>query len=397
LVDFDVPGLDSEDLGGRTVVIRSDLNVPIKDGVVGDTFRITASLPTINEVHDRAARVIVVSHLGRPGGYDPALSMAPVAAVLGELGGFETILAPGVFGPDIEAAIADAPAGAVVVLENTRFEPGETRNDPVVADGLAALGEVFVDDAFGTAHRAHASNVGIAERLPSVAGELLSAEIAAFDKLLMGKDRPYVVVMGGAKISDKLKVIEHLLPKVDLMLIGGGMCFTLLHAEGYSIGESLLEESMVETVKRLLRSENGDKIVLPRDIVVADSFAPDAQVETVPVSEIPRDGIGMDIGPETVAQFSDAIVGAEAVFWNGPMGVFEWEAFRRGTEGVAEAMAASLGYTVVGGGDSVAAIRMLNMQDEVSHVSSGGGAGLKMLEGASLPGITVLAREKDDA
>jgi phosphoglycerate kinase len=398
LTDSPVPGLESADIDGRTVVIRADLNVPIKDGVVGDTFRITASLPTINKVRRQASRVIVASHLGRPGGtVDPDLSMAPVAAALGELGGFETVLAPGVFGDDVAKAIADAPEGAVVVLENTRFEPGETKNDPILADGLAALGDVFVDDAFGTAHRAHASNVGIAERLPSVAGELLAAEIAAFDRLLEGNARPYVVVMGGAKISDKLKVIEHLLPKVDLMLIGGGMCFTLLDAEGYSIGDSLLEESMVDTVKELLRSEHGDKIVLPRDIVVADRFAPDAQVEIVPVSDIPGNGIGMDIGPETIAQFTEAIEGAQAVFWNGPMGVFEWEAFRRGTEGVAEAMAASGGYTVIGGGDSVAAIRMLNMQDAVSHVSSGGGAGLEMLEGASLPGITVLERETDDA
>jgi phosphoglycerate kinase len=398
LTDLSVPGLDSADIEGRTVVIRSDLNVPINNGVVGDTFRISASLPTIDKVRQDAARVIVASHLGRPGGaIDPALSMAPVAAALGELGGFETILAPGVFGSDVEAAIAVAPVGAVVVLENTRFESGETKNDPIVADGLAALGDMFVDDAFGTAHRAHASNVGIAQRLPSVAGDLLSAEIAAFDKLLEGNARPYVVVMGGAKISDKLKVIEHLLPKVDLMLIGGGMCFTLLHAEGYSIGDSLLEDSMVETVKELLRSEYGDKIVLPLDVVVADRFAPDGQVETVAVSDMPKNGIGMDIGPETIARFSAAIEGAAAVFWNGPMGVFEWEAFRRGTEGVAEAMAASEGYTVIGGGDSVAAIRMLNMQGEVSHVSSGGGAGLEMLEGASLPGITVLERETNDA
>jgi len=397
LTDLSVPGLDSADIEGRTVVIRADLNVPINDGVVGDTFRISASLPTINEVRERAARVIVASHLGRPDGYDATLSMGPVAAALGELGGFETVLAPGVYGPDVEAFIADAPRGAVVVLENTRFESGETKNDPTIADGLAALGDVFVDDAFGTAHRAHASNVGIAERLPSVAGKLLEAEILAFDRLLEGKERPYVVVMGGAKISGKLKVIEHLLPKVDLMLIGGGMCFTLLHAEGYSIGDSLLEESMVDTVKKLLRSRDGDKIVLPRDIVVADRFAPDAQAETVSVSDIPKNGIGMDIGPETIAQFSEAIEAAEAVFWNGPMGVFEWEAFRRGTQGIAEAMAASQGYTVIGGGDSVAAIRMLNMQNEVSHVSSGGGAGLEMLEGASLPGITVLEREKNDA
>jgi phosphoglycerate kinase len=397
LSELSVPGLDSIDLDGRTVLVRSDLNVPIRDGVVGDTFRITASLPTINEVRERAGRVIVASHLGRPKGYDPSLSIAPVAAELATLGGFETVVAPGVFGPDVESAIANAPQGAVVVLENTRFEPGETKNDPVMAAGLAALADVFVDDAFGTAHRAHASNVGIAERIPSVAGRLLAAEVTAFEKLLESDDRPYVVVMGGAKISDKLKVIEHLLPKVDLMLIGGGMCFTLLNAAGYSVGDSLLEESMVPTVRDLLRSEYGDKIVLPRDVVVADRFASDANFETVDVSDIPGHGIGLDIGPETIAQFSQAIAGAQAVFWNGPMGVFEWEAFRSGTEGVAEAVAANQGYTVVGGGDSVAAIRMLDIQDEVSHVSSGGGAGLEMLEGASLPGITVLERESNDA
>jgi phosphoglycerate kinase len=397
LPDKTLPGLDSIDLDGRTVVVRSDLNVPMYEGVVGDTFRITASLPTIKEVVQRARKVIVASHLGRPKGYDPALSMAPVAAELGDLGGFDTVLAPGVYGPDVEAVIADAPDGAVIVLENTRFEAGETKNDPEVADGLANLGDVFVDDAFGTAHRAHASNVGIAERLPSVAGRLLAAEVAAFERLLDGGERPYVVVMGGAKISDKLTVIEHLLPKVDLMLIGGGMCFTLMRAAGYSVGESLLEESMVGTVGELLRSEHGDKIVLPQDIVVADRFASDAEVGLVAASDMPDRGFGLDIGPESVAQFSGAIAGAEAVFWNGPMGVFEWEAFRGGTEGVANAVAASDGYTVIGGGDSVAAIRMLNMQDEVSHVSSGGGAGLEMLEGSSLPGITVLEKETRDA
>ncbi len=384
-------------MSGRTVLVRSDLNVPIDDGVVGDTFRITSSLATINEVRSRAQRVIVASHLGRPDGIDPALSMAPVAQVLGELGGFATVLAPGVIGTDVVDTIANAAEGDVVVLENTRFEAGETRNDPVMADGLADLTDIFVSDAFGTAHRAHASNVGIAERVPSVAGRLMASEIDAFDRLLLGRDRPYVVVMGGAKISDKLGVIEHLLPKVDLMLIGGGMCFTLLGAAGYDVGASLFEPSMVDTVGRLLDSEHGDKIVLPRDVIVADRFAADAEHRIVPIAEIPGDGIGLDIGPATVAQFSSAIVEAEAVFWNGPMGVFEWEAFRGGTEGIADAVASSDGYTVVGGGDSVAAIRMLGRQDDVTHVSSGGGAGLAMLEGATLPGIAVLERKDRDA
>jgi phosphoglycerate kinase len=373
--------------------VRSDLNVPIDHGRVVDAFRISASLPTIEELRSKADRVIVASHLGRPKGIDQSLSMRPVAEKLAELGGFETVLAPGVVGTDVEAAIASAPNGAVVVLENTRFDTGESTNDAALSDGFAKLADVYVNDAFGTAHRAHASNVGVAGRLPSAAGRLLEAEIVAFGRLLHNVDRPYVVVMGGAKISDKLAVIENLLPKVDLMLIGGGMCFTLLQASGYSVGKSLVEESMLESVSDLLGSEYGDKVVLPLDVVAADAFSPDAEHEVVPISEIPSQSMGLDIGPKTVAQFSSAIIEAESVFWNGPMGVFEWEAFRAGTEGVADAVASCDGYTVVGGGDSVAAIRLLGLENEISHVSSGGGAGLAMLEGAKLPGIEVLRAE----
>lgn len=358
-----------------------------------DDFRISASLETIQTLRAVADRVIVASHLGRPTGPDAALSMRPVARVLGELGGFETVLAPSVIGVDVEAAIAEAPRGAVILLENTRFEPGEVRNDPRVADGLARLADVFVDDAFGTAHRAHASNVGVAQRLPSAAGLLLQAEIEAFDFLLDNPPRPYVVVMGGAKISDKLTVMEKLLPRVDLMLIGGGMCFTLLRAAGYAVGTSLVEESMIDPVAELLASAHGDRIVLPKDIVVADRFAEDAQHETVDSSKIGSKVMGLDIGPKTVAQFSGAIREADSVFWNGPMGVFEWEAFMQGTRGVADAVASCDGYTVVGGGDSVSALRTLGRQDDVSHVSTGGGAGLEMLKGASLPGIDVLMGE----
>jgi phosphoglycerate kinase len=394
LADPALPTLDDIDLAGRTVLVRADLNVPIEGGVVGDTFRISASLPTIRECLDRSERVVVASHLGRPSGHDPDLSMAPVTAVLGDLGGFPTVQAPAVIGSEVASTIDDAPRGAVVVLENTRYEPGESRNAPDVADGLAALADVFVNDAFGTAHRSHASNVGVSDRLPSVAGRLLEAEIAAFDRLLRGDDRPYVVIMGGAKVSDKLGVIENLLPTVDLMLIGGGMCFTLLRAAGYAIGESLFEESMVGEVADLLGSPHGDKIVLPSDIVVADHFSADAAVRTVPISEIPRGWMGLDIGPETVARFAGAAREAEAVFWNGPMGVFEWERFRHGTEGIADAVASSDGYTVVGGGDSVAALRLLGREGDVSHVSSGGGAGLEMLEGRALPGIVALERAK---
>ncbi len=392
-----IPTLDSVDLTGRTVLVRSDLNVPLADGVVGDSFRLSSSLRTIDEVRASAKRVIVASHLGRPKGVDPSLSMAPVTARLGELGGFETVQAPGVIGDEVARVIADAPDGAVVVLENTRFEAGESKNDPHVADGLAALADVYVNDAFGTAHRAHASNVGVSERLPSVAGRLLQSEIEAFERLLDDPQRPYVVIMGGAKISDKLAVIENLLPSVDRMLIGGGMCFTLLRAVGHAIGDSLYEESMLSDVTRLLASPHGSKIMLPSDIVIADSFAADAAHREVPVSDIPEGWMGLDVGTSTVAAFAEAIATARSVFWNGPMGVFEWEAFRAGTEGVADAVASCTGYTVVGGGDSVAALRLLGRDDDVSHVSSGGGAGLEMLEGKVLPGIAALTKDGNHA
>ncbi|MGI9665984.1 MAG: phosphoglycerate kinase [Acidimicrobiia bacterium] len=387
-----LPTLDTLDIGGNVVLVRADLNVPLDNGEVADSFRISACLPTIDEARGQARKVVVASHLGRPDGIDPSLSMAPVTAALGRMGGFDTIQAPGVYGSDVATTVDTAPDGSVVVLENTRFEPGETSNDPVMAHGLAELADCFVDDAFGTAHRAHASNVGVAEMLPSAAGRLMQSEIEAFSKLLTSTDRPYVVIMGGAKVSDKLGVIKNLLPQVDLMMIGGGMCFTLLRAAGYSIGKSLVEDSMVKEVADLLTSPDGDKIVLPTDVVVAESFAEDSPHEVVSTADIPRGTIGLDIGPDATASFAGAAREAESLFWNGPMGVFEWDAFRHGTEGVASAVAESDGYTVVGGGDSVAAIRLLGVEDQVAHVSSGGGAGLAMLEGAPLPGIEVLMR-----
>jgi phosphoglycerate kinase len=386
------PTLGTLDVAGKTVLVRSDLNVPLDGGAVGDDFRIRASLPTIEDLRERGARVVVCSHLGRPKGYDPLLSMAPVTAALGKLGGFAAVQAPGVVGPDVQATIDEAPDGAVIVLENTRFEPGETKNDPDLADRLAALADRFVNDAFGSAHRAHASTVGVAERLPSAAGLLLEAEITAFSGLLANPDRPYVVVMGGAKVSDKLAVMRSLLPKVDLMLVGGGMCFTLLEAGGYQIGDSLVEDSMLGEVKDLLDGAGGGKILLPVDIVAADRFAADAEHRVVPATGIPSGTMGLDIGPEAIERFGGVIREAESVFWNGPMGVFEWPAFRAGTAGVAEAVAESDGYTVVGGGDSVAALRMLGRENDVSHLSSGGGAGLEMLEGKTLPGVAALER-----
>lgn len=387
-----LPSLGGLDVESLRVLVRADLNVPLDDGDVADDFRIRASLPTIAELLARGARVVVASHLGRPKGHDPAFSMAPVSRRLGNLGGFPTIQAPGVYGAEVRSVIESAPDGSVVVLENTRFEPGESKNDPVVADGLAALADRFVNDAFGTAHRSHASNVGVAERLPSAAGLLLAGEIEAFARLLGEPDRPYVVVLGGAKVSDKLEVIKHLLPKVDLMLVGGGMCFTLLKAGGYRVGDSLVEDSLVEEVRDVLEGPDGAKIVLPDDLVVAEAFAADARHHTVSGTAIPDGSMGLDIGPASVRRFGDVVSQAASVFWNGPMGVFEWEAFRHGTEGVAAAVASSVGYTVVGGGDSVAALRLLGRDGDVTFVSSGGGAGLQMLEGKTLPGIAALER-----
>ncbi|MEZ5176185.1 MAG: phosphoglycerate kinase [Acidimicrobiia bacterium] len=382
--------LDDIDLTGRTALVRADLNVPLRGSEVADDFRIIASLRTIDEVRERAARVVVASHLGRPIGHDPTLSMGPVSKRLSELGGFPIVQAPGVVGDAVDRVLADAADGVVVMLENTRFEPGEERNDPALALALAGLADVLVSDAFGTAHRSHASNVGVAAYIPAVAGRLMEAEIVAFDRLLHEREQPYVVVMGGAKVSDKLKVIENLLPDADLMLIGGGMCFTLLAAAGFEIGSSLVEHEMISSVERLLESDHGDRIVLPVDIVVADRFAADAEHAIVDVRQIPGSWMGLDIGPRSTERFAGAIREAESVFWNGPMGVFEWEPFRSGTEGIGRAVARSSGYTVVGGGDSVAAIRMLGLEDAVSHVSSGGGAGLAMLEGETLPGVAVL-------
>ena len=387
-----LPAIEDLAVAGERVLVRADLNVPVADGVVVDDFRIRASLATIAALRARGAKVIVASHLGRPDGPDPALSMAPVSQQLGALGGFTVVQAPGVVGDAVEAVIAEAAQDAVVVLENTRFEAGETVNDASLAEAFARLGSLFVNDAFGTAHRAHASNVGTAERMRSAAGDLFITEVAAFDRLLADAARPYVVVLGGAKVSDKLGVIEALLPEVDLMLVGGGMCFTLFAAGGYEVGDSLVDSSRIDEVRRVLDGPDGSKIILPEDVVVADSFDADADHRVVPGTAIPEGTVGMDIGPATVASFGPVIEEAERVFWNGPMGVFEWEPFRSGTTGFAKAVAASDGFSVVGGGDTVAALRLVGLDASVGHLSTGGGAGLMLLEGSPLP--AVLALEK---
>ncbi len=382
--------LDDVDPRGRRVLVRADLNVPLDDGRVTDDFRIRAALPTIRALREGGAVVVVCSHLGRPKGWDESLSTAPVAAAMAELAGFDVRHVGDVAGPAATTAIADAEPGDVLLLENTRFEPGETKNDPELAARLGSMVDLFVLDAFGSAHRAHASTVGVTEHVESVAGPLLMAEVDALGRLLTDPPRPFVVVLGGAKVSDKLGVIEHLLPRVDGMLIGGGMCFTALAARGHTVGDSLLEEDFVGKMTELLDGEHGDKVLLPTDVVIADRFAPDAEHRTVPVAEIPDGWQGLDIGPSTIEAFEKRIAEAGSVFWNGPMGVFEFEAFRAGTEAVARAVADADGFTVVGGGDSVAAIRLLGLDDGPDHVSTGGGAGLEFLEGQELPGVAAL-------
>ncbi len=365
------------DVAGLNVLVRSDLNVPLKRGTVEDEFRIVAALPTLERLVGAGAVVTVCSHLGRPSGVDPDLSLGPVAVRMNELS-------------DLHVAL-EQPAD-ISVLENTRFHAGETTNSAEFAAELADGSDLFVQDAFGSVHRAHASTVGVAERVRSVAGLLLDAELTALGRFTGNPDRPYIVVLGGAKISDKLGVIENLLPKVDVMLIGGGMCFTLLAAEGIEVGRSLVEQEMVDAVCQILDGPDREKIVLPSDLVATSEFAAEARPEIVAVDGIGSDRMGLDIGPETAARFGDSIRDSKSAFWNGPMGVFEWEAFRSGTETVAHAMADSEGFTAVGGGDSAAALRVLGLAGEVSHLSTGGGAGLELLEGRVLPGVAVLKR-----
>ncbi len=383
---------------GRRVLLRADLNVPfLKDqpGVIADDGRIKAVLPTIQALREAGASVIVISHLGRPKGEpDPKYTLGPVAVRLGELLDAPVAFATDTVGPSAQSTVDALGKGDVALLENLRFNAGETSKDDAergaFADQLAALADVYVDDAFGAVHRKHASVYDVAARLPHQAGQLVGKEVEVLKKLTENPEKPYVVVLGGSKVSDKLAVIEALLSKADKLLIGGGMCFTFLKAKGYSVGGSLLQDEMVDTCKELLAA-HGDKIVLPRDIVIGDKFAADAQVSTVDAAAIPDGWLGLDIGPESVKDFSQALAGTKTVFWNGPMGVFELAPFAAGTLGVAQAIAASGAFTVVGGGDSAAAVRALGLKDEAfSHISTGGGASLEYLEGKVLPGLAAL-------
>jgi phosphoglycerate kinase len=393
-----VDDLIAEGVSGRRVLLRADLNVPLdkQTGAITDDGRIRASLPTLQALRDAGARVIVAAHLGRPkGAPDPQFSLAPVAARLGELLGTTVPLAADVAGDDARGKSGALGDGDVLLLENVRFEAAETSKDDAqrgeLADRLAALADAYVDDAFGAVHRKHASVFDVAERLPHYAGRLVARELEVLTRLTSDPDRPYVVVLGGSKVSDKLAVIEALLPKVDRLLIGGGMCFTFLVAQEHGVGSSLLETDQVDTCRRLL-AEAGDKIVLPVDVVCADRFAADAEVSVTPADAIPDDLMGLDVGPLTVDLFTAELADARTVFWNGPMGVFELAPFQAGTRGVAEAVGAVDGLSVVGGGDSAAAVRQLGLDEEsYGHISTGGGASLEYLEGRELPGLAVLA------
>lgn len=391
------------DLAGKRVIVRCDLNVPLKDGQITDDGRVRASLPTLRALIEQGAKVVVISHLGRPKGEPkPEFSLAPAAARLGELLGQDVVLAEDTVGESAQAAVEGLEDGRVVVLENLRFNPGETSKDDsereAFAAKLAAFGEAFVSDGFGVVHRKQASVYELAKALPSAAGYLVANEVEKLGKVVNDSATPFTVVLGGSKVSDKLGVIENLLPRVDRLVIGGGMLFTFLAAQGHSVGKSLLESDQIDTVRGYLEEakERGVQLLLPTDIVVAEAFAADADHEFVSAdaiesSKFGADGIGLDIGPDSAAAYAETIRTSKTVFWNGPMGVFEFPNFANGTQTVAQALTEVDGLSVVGGGDSAAAIRTLGFaDDEFGHVSTGGGASLELIEGKKLPGLEVL-------
>jgi phosphoglycerate kinase len=393
-----IPQLNSLAVSGKRVLLRCDLNVPIKEGIITDDGRIRASLPTINYLLDNGASVVIMAHLGRPKGErKPELSLAPVAHRLGDLLGKPVSFSEEIVGPLASAAVDTLLPGHVLLLENIRYEAAETSKDESerieLAKKLASYGDLFVSDGFGAVHRKHASVYDVAKLLPHASGYLVAAEIDVLQKLTVNPERPYGVVLGGAKVSDKIGVISNLLDKVNLLAIGGGMLFTFLAAQGHEIGKSLVETDLIPTVKELLtRAEKlGVQLLLPTDIVVAPEFKSDAPATTVSADAIPADQMGLDIGPKTAAAFADAIRGCKTVFWNGPMGVFEFPNFAHGTKVVAQALTEVQGISVVGGGDSAAAVRALGFADsDFGYISTGGGASLEYLEGKELPGISAL-------
>ncbi len=389
--------IEQADVAGKRVLCRCDLNVPLKDGHVADDLRIRAVLPTIRYLLDHQARLVLMSHLGRPHGtgYEEAFSLAPVARSLSEFLGQDVEMASDICGADAKAKVARLEPGKVLLLENVRFDAREQQDDPAFTAELASLGEVFVNDAFGTAHRNHSSTAGLADYLPSYAGFLLEREVVTLKGMLEDPKRPFVAILGGSKVSDKIGVIESLMEKVDVILVGGGMCFTFFLAQGRSIGTSLREDEHLETARRILdmAKSAGVKLLLPVDVVVADRFAEDARTQVVNVDEIPAGMMGLDVGPATVELFSKEIAAAATIFWNGPMGVFEMKPFEPGTRGVAQALAKAPGQTIIGGGDSAAAVRQFGLDVDMSFISTGGGASMRLVEGKTLPGVAPLLED----
>lgn len=385
--------IEDIDVCGKTVLARCDFNVPLKEGVITNDKRIVAALPTIKYLLDHNAKLILCSHLGRPKGeFKPEFSLAPVAARLSELLGKEVVMAKDVIGEDAKAKAAALKEGDVMLLENVRYHKEETANDPDFAKELASMADIYVNDAFGACHRAHASTAGVAAYLPAVCGYLMQKEIAFIGGTLEEPKRPFVAILGGAKVSDKIGVITNLLDKVDTLIVGGGMAYTFMKAKGYSIGTSICEDDKVELATSIMAKaeEKGVKFLIPVDNRIADTFAEDANYKDVDSDTIPDGWMGMDIGPKSVAMFCDAVKDAKTVIWNGPMGVFEFPNFANGTLAVAKAVADSDAISVIGGGDSVAAVTKLGFADKMSHISTGGGASLEYMEGKVLPGIDCL-------